>query len=158
MEVFLSYASEDEKLAEDVALAIAGGGYKVFFDHETLRAGDDYHVKLREAVKRAHLFVFLISADSIAPRKYALTELKYARQKWDHPRGRVLPVVVRPVALTDVPPYLRAVTLLEPEGNIPAEIAQEVSLLLPHPTRPPRPRTPRLSARAASKPRSAATR
>ena len=58
MEVFLSYASEDEKLAEDVALAIAGGGYKVFFDHKTLRAGGDYHEKLREAVKRAHLFVF----------------------------------------------------------------------------------------------------
>ena len=78
MEVFLSYASEDEKLAEDVALAIAGGGYKVFFDHKTLRAGGGLSREVARSGKaRTPLRVFLISADSIAPRKYALTELKY---------------------------------------------------------------------------------
>ena len=72
------------------------------------------------------LMVFLISPDSVASGGYALTELKFAREKWPHPKGRVLPVMVRATALAEIPQYLAAVTFLKPEGNIAAETARAV--------------------------------
>jgi hypothetical protein len=67
---------------------------------------------------------FFISPSSLATGSYALTELKYARKKWRHPAGHVLPVLVRPVDWNAIPPYLKAVTVLEPEGNTPAEVRE----------------------------------
>src|SRR5262249_47721062 len=82
--------------------------------------------RIRSAVHGSELFVFLISPDSIASGCYALTELGYARAKWPHPKGRVLPVIMRPVPSTDIPPYLSSVNMFEPVGNPEAEVAQAV--------------------------------
>lgn len=57
---------------------------------------------------------------------YALTELKYARQKWPDPRHRVLPVMIERTAYDQIPNYLKAITVLEPEGNVAAEVAAEL--------------------------------
>jgi formylglycine-generating enzyme required for sulfatase activity len=38
----------------------------------------------------------------------------------------VLPVVLRPISLDQVPPYLRAVTFLKPKGGVAAEVADAV--------------------------------
>lgn len=127
MQIFLSYASEDRKLAEQIYLALIGGEHKVFFAEGDLPAGGDYHHKIRRAVEHSEVFVFLISPDSVAPGSYALTELKYARVKWEHPNGRVLPVIIRNTPLESVPPYLKAVTILQPEGSLSAEVLVAVS-------------------------------
>jgi hypothetical protein len=71
--------------------------------------------------------VFLASHDSTTPGSYALTELKYARVKWRHPNGRVLPVRIGDVSWEAIPNYLKAVTVLEPEGNVGAEVVLAVS-------------------------------
>ena len=104
MEIFLSYASEDRELAEQVQLALAGSGHHVFYDKESLPAGNDYHARIRSAVQRADIFVFLISPNSVAQGSYALTELKYARTKWPHPKTRLLPVLLH----ATLPPHLAA--------------------------------------------------
>ena len=129
MNIFLSYASEDRDLADQVQLALGGVGHQVFFDRESLPAAGDYHARIRSAVDQSEVFVFLISPDSVAPGSYALTELKYARGKWPHPKGRVLPVKVRDTTWGIVPSYLKAVTVLEPEGNIPAEVVDAITEL-----------------------------
>jgi tetratricopeptide (TPR) repeat protein len=55
-----------------------------------------------------------------------LTELKLARAKWSVPDGRILPVMVEPTPMSDVPAYLKAVTILEPKGSVSAETAAAV--------------------------------
>jgi hypothetical protein len=122
MKVFLSYASEDRALAEEVQLALAGAGHEVFFDRESLPAGGDYHEKIRNSVEGSDLFVFLISPDSVAQGSYALTEMGFARSKWPSPKGKVLPVRARPTPYASIPPYLKSVTVLEPSGNVAAEV------------------------------------
>src|SRR5215510_5682057 len=117
MQIFLSYASEDREIADLIHLALLGGGHKVFFDRESLPPGGDYHARIRNAVEHSDLFLFLISPNSVAQGSYALTELKYARARWPHPKGRVLPVRLRAVSWETIPGYLKAVTVLEPEGN-----------------------------------------
>ena len=130
MQIFISYASEDYELADQVHLALSGRGHKVFFDKESLPPSGDYHTRIRNAVEHSDIFVFLISPNSVAVGSYALTELKYARAKWPHPKGRVLPVVLQEVAWEQIPSFLKAVTVLEPKGNAAAETLVAVSEMM----------------------------
>ena len=129
MKVFLSYASEDRPLAEEIQLALAGAGHEVFFDRESLPAGGDYHARIKASVDAADLFVFLISPDSVAAGGYALTEMGYARSHWPHPKGHVLPVLGRATPFASIPAYLKSVTVLEPSGNTAAEVLSAVARL-----------------------------
>ena len=125
--IFLSYASEQGETATSIELSLVGAGYEVFRDRTSLPAGDPYDAHIRAAIDDSDLFIFLISAESVKPGRYTLTELKFAEQKWQNPAGRVLPVLVEPVAKTEIPAFLRAVTILQPSGNLTAEVAAEVA-------------------------------
>lgn len=129
-QIFISFASEDRELADQIHLALIGAGHRVFFDRESLLPAGDYHEEIQHAVEASDVFVFLVSVNSLAAGSYALTELKYARKKWEHPANHVLPVMVGPVDWNALPPYLKAVTVLEPEGNTPAEVRQAVQGLV----------------------------
>ena len=122
MIVFISYASEQQPLAEQIALALREEHHEVFFDRSELPEGDGYNARIREAVLRCHLFVFLLSPEAVAEGRYTLTELKFAEERWPSPAGRVLPVAVRPTDKTLIPPYLLAVVILRPQGNVAAEV------------------------------------
>jgi hypothetical protein len=41
MHVFVSYATEDRDAAEEVRLALSGGGHEVFFDRDSLPPAGD---------------------------------------------------------------------------------------------------------------------
>jgi formylglycine-generating enzyme required for sulfatase activity len=126
MRVFLSYAAEDRGLVEPVFLALRAQGHRVFFDRDELPAGEEYDGRIRRAIEASDLLVFMLSPQSLDGGSYTLTELGIAQKTWDHPAGRVLPVVLRPVSLDRVPAYLRAVTFLEPQGNVAAAVADAV--------------------------------
>jgi TIR domain len=125
MRTFLSYASEDRALAEEIQLALLGSGHHVFFDKASLPAGGDYHREFK-ALSEAPIFIFLITPNSVAQGSYALTELKYACGKWAHPKEKLLPVLVRATAWNAIPAYLKPVTVLEPERNVAAEVLTAV--------------------------------
>ena len=150
MKIFLSYASEDRPLAEEIQLALAGAGHEVFFDRESLPAGGDYHARIKASVGDADLFVFLISPDSVAAGGYALTEMGYARSRWPHPKGRVLPVVVRKTDFAAIPAYLKSVTVLEPSGNAAAEVVSAAARLADTPEATPNKRKSLLAGAAAA--------
>ena len=126
MRVFLSYSSPDRDLVEPLYLALRAQGHTIFFDRAELPAGDEYHVRIRRAIEKSHLMLFMVSPDSLEPGSYTLTELGIAQRTWDHPGGRVLPVLLRPISLERIPPYLKSVTLLEPEGDLTASVADRV--------------------------------
>jgi hypothetical protein len=127
--VFLSYASSLDATAERIELALKGEGYAVFRDRSALPPGEAFDERIRAAIEDSDLFVFLISPDSVTPGRYTLSELKFAEQKWQHPAGRVLPVLVEPTPREAIPAFLRAVSILKPRGNLVAEVAAEVARL-----------------------------
>ena len=127
MRIFISVAGPDRPKVEEVALALRGEGHKVFLDEHELPPGESYHRRIREAIWRADLAVFFISPASLRADRYTLSELKIIQEKWSHPRGRVLPTLLTSMDLNKVPPYLRAVSICKPKGNIAAEVAYEVS-------------------------------
>jgi formylglycine-generating enzyme required for sulfatase activity len=126
MRVFLSYSSGDRTLVEPIYLALRAQGNTVFFDRAGLPAGEEYDVRIRRAIEKSHLLVFMVSPDSLEPGSYTLTELAIAQKTWEHPAGRVLPVILRPISFEGIPPYLKSVTLFEPEGDLTAGVADQV--------------------------------
>lgn len=129
MKIFVSYASEDRKVAEEISLALAGAGHDVFFDRDSLPASSEYHERIRAAIAASDVLVFLVSAASLEERGYTLSELKFAREKWPHPGGHLLPILTGEVDWARIPSYLKAVTVLRPEGNVAAETLGAVSRL-----------------------------
>lgn len=126
MKIFMCYASEQRPIADKVALALRGQGHTVFFDRDSLPGGDEYNKTIRSEIRRADLMVFLVSPQSLGARRYTLSELEFARQTWQSPKGRLLPVVIEPVVLADAPAMLTAVSVLEPQGDIVAEVLAAV--------------------------------
>ena len=129
LKIFLSHASQDRAVAESIVFSLRGRGYQVFLDRDDLPAGASFDQQIERGINESDAFVFLISPDSVAGGRYTLTELTLARRKWPDPNGRVLPVKVRETSLDQVPPYLKAVTILEPVGNITAETSAAVDRL-----------------------------
>ena len=126
MKIFLSHSSKDKDIAEKIFLALLESGHDVFYDRDRLQAGKSYNKTIKSELHASDLLVFLISPNSIKPSSYTLTEIKYAQRKWKHPKNHVLPVMVKNTNYAKIPNYIKAVTVFNPDGNIPAEVASEV--------------------------------
>jgi len=122
MYLFLSYAREDRELAETIHRALVTAGFDCFFDTASLPPGQEYNARIAQAVARADLFVFLLSAPALEPGSYALTELAFAEKKWPNPAGHVLPVSPPGFDLSALPAYLRSINVLQVHGNTAAEV------------------------------------
>jgi hypothetical protein len=122
MFVFLSYAREDGDLAERIRRTLVAAGFDCFLDTKSLPPGQEYNARIGQAIARADLFVFLSSAAALEPGSYALTELAFAEKKWRNPAGYVLPVTASSLDLGTLPAYLRPINVLQPRGNIEAEV------------------------------------
>ena len=129
MRLFMSYAGEHRATADAIALRLREAGHDVFFDKDDLPAGESFDDRIRAALKDADGLVFLVSPESVEPGAYTLTELEFARERWRNPSRRVLPVMVVPTPYEKIPEYLKAVTVLEPSGNVVAEAAAGVERL-----------------------------
>ena len=122
MKIFISYSSPDRATAERLTYSLRDDGHTVFFDRSSLPAGEGYDSRIRRAINKCDLFIYLISSASISPGSYTLTELGIAQKKWNKPSGHMLPVVIGDVDLEQLPPYLLAVTVLHTQGNSVAEV------------------------------------
>jgi hypothetical protein len=128
--IFISYASEQRNFAEALSLRLINMGFKVFFDRDSLVAGREYDLAILSRIRESDLFIFLISPESVSPGRYTLTELKYAKEVWRAPSGKVLPVLAAKTDYEKIPMYLKSVTMIEPEGNLVAEVSAKVNDLV----------------------------
>ncbi|MFL6619708.1 MAG: SUMF1/EgtB/PvdO family nonheme iron enzyme [Povalibacter sp.] len=126
MKIFLSYASQDRAAVEPIRYALEEQGHDVFFDRVDLPAGEGFDSRIRQAIERCDLFFCFLSPDTIDAGSYTLNEIAIAQRKWARPSGHILPVMLKPLAIGELPAYLRAVTLLEPTGNLTACVADAV--------------------------------
>lgn len=136
MKIFLSYSSVQRAIAERVDEVLESEGHDVFFDRDALPVGETYDRRIREAVRECRLFVFLLSPESIEPGCYALTELGYVEALEAAQRPALLPVLVALVDFARLPPFLGARTIYRPSGNLPAEVAAQVDLIVRQLERP----------------------
>lgn len=131
MNIFLSHASEQRAEADRLTLALQARGHDVFLDTDDLPAGSDYQSRIQTAIDRCDIFCFLISPDSVRQGRFTLSEIGFARRRFPNPVGRVLPIMVAKVPMDAVPPYLRAVSILEPQGDFVADSLVALESLRP---------------------------
>lgn len=129
MKLFLSYDSEQFALAESLNERLQAAGHEVFFDRHDLLAGDAFDARIAAQLAASDAMVFLASTTSVAPGAYALSELKLAEQRWPRPAGRLIGVLLDGLGVGAVPAYLRSVSLLQPQGDVVAEVVQTVQAL-----------------------------
>lgn len=126
MRIFLSYASQDRDLAGAINRALLHQDHDVFFDRDDLPPGGEFHNRIRSAIERCDLFVFLISEHALDPASYTLTELEIAQKVIQRPHGRLLPVLLAPMPFARLPEFLKSVTVLETSGDLTAAVADAV--------------------------------
>ena len=132
MRIFISYSSKYREICERLQLALeADGRHEVFVDRSQLTPGHPFDAVIRQGILDCDLLLFLLSPESVATGSYALAELDIAKARWRHPGGHVLPVKVAPTPKEAIPPYLRAVTILEPQGDLVAETVAAVEAVRP---------------------------
>ena len=126
MKIFLSYPSESRGQVVDVAAALKAEGQDVFFDEDELEAGRSYNDRIRKAIRGCDLFIFFITPESVTKGRYTLSELLCARERWSNPSNRILPVMLEATPMADVPPTLKSIKILEPPGNLAADVSRQV--------------------------------
>lgn len=132
MRIFISYSSKHRDICERLQLALeADGRHEVFVDRSALLPGQPFDTLIRESLLQCDLLLFLVSPESVAPGSYALAELEIAKTRWRHPGGHVLPVKVAATDKAAIPAYLRAVTILEPQGDLVAQTVAAVEAVKP---------------------------
>jgi hypothetical protein len=100
--IFISYASENQDAAQQVAAAIHTRGLPVWLDRGRLGSGDQWSHKIRRNIEAAGAFVPLLSRASLSK------EGREFRREWRHayevikglPRE---PAFIYPIVLDDVP-------------------------------------------------------
>jgi len=125
--VFISYAREDEDLAEDIYHALERAGHSAILDKKALSRGEEFNVEIKRLIDSADFFVFLVSPEAVAQGAYARTELSFAEERWARNRTGFLPVLVRETDTKLLPAFIRQATWLKPLGNITAEVVAELN-------------------------------
>ena len=93
MQVFLSYAHDDEAFAKELSAELEKHGLSVWSEEEVL-PGDNFHLSIGDALEKSEAMVVLISPESMKSR-WVRWEIEYALGNPNF-EGRLFPVQVRP--------------------------------------------------------------
>ena len=101
MQVFLSYSSTDRKFARRLATELSNRGYTVWDPEARLFPGDNWHLKIGEALQKSKAMVVLLSPDA-TKSEWVRREVEYAIGDRNY-QQRVFPVLIKPTAGTEFP-------------------------------------------------------
>ena len=106
LEVFFSYAHEDEdirdKLATHLKLLERQKVISAWYDRD-ISAGDEWEEEILEQLQQADIILLLISADFLASDFCWGVELEQAMARHEAKTARVIPIIVRSVDWTGTP-------------------------------------------------------
>lgn len=111
MDVFLSYAAADRRMADRLASDLAKKGLSVWTDREQLRPGANIVESITKAIQGTSNFIVLVSSKT-ANSPWLSSELAVAlASKGERPGRRIIPAIVE--AGTELPPFLRTFQALD---------------------------------------------
>src|SRR6266852_1994682 len=106
LEVFYSYAHEDEDLRKDLEKHLSllqRNGWIVSWNDRCIRAGDEWRNQIDAHVRSAHIVLLLISPDFIASDYCYDVEMKLALERHAKHEVIVIPIILRPVDWSGAP-------------------------------------------------------
>ena len=106
LEVFISYSHKDEDLKEEleVHLSTLRRQRKINpWQDRTLEAGTEWDPQIKAALEAAHIILLLITPRFMASNYINDVELTRALERHRAGTARVIPIILKPVDLTDTP-------------------------------------------------------
>lgn len=94
--IFVSYAREDEDRARDIVRAMTKLGYGVWFDKDSLLPGQKWKPTIERAIRRASVFLAVLSHRAVSKRGFVQRELKAALEVLEEiPEDEIFVIPVR---------------------------------------------------------------
>jgi hypothetical protein len=93
--VFISYARPDQAIAAEVERFLTAAGVRVFRDTSDINAGDNWDLRIEQALQDCHCMVLLLSAASMPERK----EVHREWFSFDQKRKKIYPLYIQDCTL-----------------------------------------------------------
>lgn len=81
--VFISYASEDIQLVNELSSFLDDNGFDVWLDKKNILAGENWRESIQRGLEKADFIVVCISRNSVNKRGFVQREMKYALDMLD---------------------------------------------------------------------------
>ena len=120
MKVFLSYSEEDREVAKQLSSQLAKSGFEVWDRAEALFPGDNWPLRIGEALQESNAMVVLISPKSMKS-DWVRHEIDYALGSARY-KGRLIPVVLKPTR--GMPWILKKFPMVQLQQGLPKAIRQ----------------------------------
>ena len=119
IQIFLSYAREDEGKVEKLYQKLSDAGFKPWMDKRDIFPGEQWKSRIPQAIRRSDFFLACLSANSVSKRGFIQREIRDALDIWQEKLDSDIYLI--PVRLEDceVPESLRDfqwVSLFEENG------------------------------------------
>ncbi len=119
VQIFLSYAREDEEKVENLYQRLSDAGFKPWMDKKDILPGERWKFSIQTAIRRSDFFLACLSAKSVGKRGFLQREIKDALDIWQEKLDDDIYLI--PVRLEDceVPESLREfqwVNVFEEDG------------------------------------------
>src|SRR5262249_15521815 len=102
--MFLSYAGADRDIASRIAAGLKGAGVDVWWDREAIGWGDNWIIRLENALKECSAYTILIGQSGV--RKWVKAELLIAIKRHFEQELPIFPVLLPGVIPDSLPPFL----------------------------------------------------
>lgn len=81
LKVFISYASEDKSMVQELSSRLASENWlDVWLDEKNLLPGQDWRMQIEEAVETSDVVIICLSKNSVRKEGFVQKELRYARE------------------------------------------------------------------------------
>jgi hypothetical protein len=94
--IFISHASEDKRLARNVAAILRRQGWDPWLDESDIRGGASWAASIQQALRSCSVVVLLVTANSVS-KEWVLDEIAAARNL----RVPIIPAILEHVRLPD---------------------------------------------------------
>lgn len=111
--LFLSYARADGEKVEAVYNRLKKGGYSPWMDVKDLLAGEQWELKLNQAIENSDFFIAFLSAQSVDKRGVLRTELRRAMEKWKEMLDEDIYLIPARLEVCDLPNELKGFQALD---------------------------------------------
>ena len=97
LKVFLCHASQDKPVVRELAQRLfAEGWIDPWLDEKKLLPGQDWRLKIEEAVEASDIVIFCLSSNSVTKEGFIQKELRYAREiAFEKPEGTIFLIPLR---------------------------------------------------------------
>jgi len=124
MRVYISHSHADAQFAKKLGAELSKLGLEVWDSSEQLLPGDNWALKIGEALEASRAMIVLLSPDSMKSG-WVRQDVEYALGDRNY-EGRIFPILVRPTA--DIPWILRKFPMLHADN--PTEISKQIARAL----------------------------